>query len=381
MAASPADQGPPPIARLRLADFRNYSELALEIGSRFVVLHGDNGSGKTNLLEAVSLLTPGRGLRRATYPDMARAGGSGGFSVRGLLSSPAGEAVDALTLVQPEPGAALQRRLRLDAVPAKSVDDLLGHCRILWLTPAMDGLFTGPAGDRRRFLDRLVLSLDPSHGRRSADYERAMRSRNRLLSEDRRDAAWLGAIETEMAGLGLAIALARVETVERLKALLAARGDAPFPAAGLELSTGYPDLDLARPAGETEDEIAERLARSRPLDRAAGRTLEGPHRGDLVVTHLDKAMPAGLASTGEQKALLIGFVLAHAELVASSCGIAPILLLDEIAAHLDSGRRSALFAILDRLGVQAFMTGTDRNLFEALEGTAQMLTVSNGKVG
>ena len=378
MAAAPATAGAPPIDRLRLADFRNFQTLSLDITSRFVVLHGDNGSGKTNLLEALSLLTPGRGLRRATYPEMARASGSGGFSVRARLNGPGGDGVDALTLVQPEPGAGAVRRLRVDEVQARSVDDLLDHCRILWLTPAMDGLFSGPAGDRRRFLDRLVLTLDPSHGRRSLDYERAMRSRNRLLAEDSRDASWLGAIESEMAGLGLALALARIETVQRLANLLARRGDDPFPAAGLELVAGYPDLELARPAAETEDAIAERLANARGLDRASGRTLEGPHRADLLVTHLDKAMPAALASTGEQKALLIGLVLAHAELVAAASGIAPILLLDEIAAHLDAGRRAALYSILDRLGVQAFMTGTDRNLFEALEGRAQMLSVSNG---
>ena len=384
MAPVPAEKPGPdvPISRLRLADLRNYQSLSLDIVSRFVVLFGDNGSGKTNLLEAVSLLTPGRGLRRATYPEIARANGSGGFSVRADLRAPDGEIVDALTLVLPQADTAPQRKLRLDGAPAKSVDELLDHCRILWLTPAMDGLFTGPAGDRRRFLDRLVLTLDPAHGRRSADYERAMRSRNRLLSEDRREDAWLAGIEEQMAGLGLAIALARVETVQRLAALLSARreGAGPFPAAGLELSTGYEAIDLSRPAIETEDEIAGRLARGRSLDRVAGRTLQGPHRAELSVMHLDKAMPAALASTGEQKALLIGLILAHAELVATSCGTAPVLLLDEIAAHLDPQRRAALFGIVDALGVQAFMTGTDRALFEALEGRGQMLAVSNGSI-
>ncbi len=346
------------------------------------MLYGDNGSGKTNLLEAVSLLTPGRGLRRATYRDMAREGGSGGFSVRADIVSAAEEATDALTIVRPDEGAASPRTLRLDEAPAKSLDDLLGHCRLLWLTPAMDGLFTGPAGDRRRFLDRLVLTLDPEHGRRSLDYERAMRGRNRLLAEDRRDPVWLSGLEEQMAGLGLAIALARAETVQRLGALLAARreGAGPFPAAELELSTGYGPLDLSRPAAETEDEIAARLASGRAQDRAAGRTLEGPHRAELTVTHLDKNMPAALASTGEQKALLIGLILAHAGLVANSCGLPPILLLDEIAAHLDPARRAALFGIVESLGVQCFMTGTDEALFSAIADTARMLRVDKGAI-
>ncbi len=344
-----------------------------------MVLSGDNGAGKTNLLEAVSLLTPGRGLRRAAYGEIARAGGSGGFSVKARLAS-GGEEVEALTMVRAEPGSPPARTLKLDGAPARSVDELQAHCRLLWLTPSMDGLFTGPAGDRRRFLDRLVLTLDPEHGRRSSDYERAMRGRNRLLSEDRRDESWLGALEEQMAALGLAIALARSQTAQRLSMLLANRRAGSFPAAGLALLSGYEPLDFHRPAVEIEDEIARRLSRSRALDRAAGRTLEGPHRGDLSVTHLDKAMPAALASTGEQKALLVGLILAQAELVSETSGLPPFLLLDEIAAHLDPGRRAALFDIVERLGVQSFMTGTDAALFEALEGRAQMLTVCEGAV-
>lgn len=358
---------------------RNYAALDLALTSRFVVLHGNNGSGKTNLLEAVSLLTPGRGLRRASYSEIARVGGSGGFSVKACIEAN-GEEVEALTLVRPEAGAPLSRSLRLDGVTVKSVDELQAHCRILWLTPAMDGLFTGPAADRRRFLDRLVLTIDPEHGRRASDYEKAMRGRNRLLAEDRRDDSWLSALEEQMAGLGLAMALARAETAQRLTALLRTRRGAPFPSAGLDLLSGYEALDMERPAADVEDEIALRLKRARALDRAAGRTLEGPHRADLAVAHLDKAMPAHLASTGEQKALLIGLILAQAELVAERSGLPPFLLLDEIAAHLDPGRRAALFDIVERLGVQSFMTGTDAALFEALEGRAQMLTVSEGTV-
>lgn len=376
------EPGPGRVTELRLADFRNYTTLRLDIGSRFVVLAGDNGAGKTNLIEAVSLLTPGRGLRRATYGEMARVDGSGGFSVRAGITRFDDEPADVLTLMRPEAGVGPQRQVRIDAVTARSADELLGLCRILWLTPAMDGLFTGPTADRRRFLDRLVLTLHPEHGRRSTDFEKAMRGRNRLLAEDRADDSWLLGIEIQMAELGLAIALARAETVHRLAAAIhnGPAADGTFPLAGLELDSGYGPLDLSRAGIDVEDEIAARLRRSRGLDRAAGRTLEGPHRADLVVTHLEKSMPAGLASTGEQKALLIGLVLAHADLVRQSSSLPPILLLDEIAAHLDPGRRATLFDILDRIGVQSFMTGTDRALFDALEGRAQILAATNGSL-
>lgn len=368
------------ITELRLADFRNYETLKLGLAGRFVVLAGENGAGKTNLMEAVSLLTPGRGLRRAAYPDMARAGGSGGFSVRAALCSQ-GEDVDIATIVRPEGPNGLSRIVRINETPARSADEMLDHLRIVWLTPAMDGLFTGPGGDRRRFLDRLVLTVDPAHGRRAADYERAMRQRNRLLSENRNDDVWLSGIEAQMAELGLAMAIARAELVALLRAMIDEAPDgSPFPKADLTVSSGYPSDDLGRASVDLEDEVRARLARQRGIDRAAGRTLEGPHRADLSVFHRAKSMPAALSSTGEQKALLIGLILAHAKLVRTISGIAPILLLDEIAAHLDPGRRAALFDIVDGLAVQAFMTGTDAGLFEALEGRAQMLSVSQGRV-
>ncbi len=369
---------------LGLVDFRNYDTLNLSIRSRFVVLHGDNGSGKTNLLEALSLLSPGKGLRRAAYGEIARTGAngaSGGFSVRARLGPPSAddEPTDVLTLVRPDEGTA-QRVVRIDGTTARSTDELLDHLRVVWLTPAMDGLFTGPAGDRRRFLDRMVLTVDPGHGRRTMDYEKAMRGRNRLLSDDRLDDRWLAGIERQMAELGLAIALARADLVARIAGHLDAASASPFPVADLELRSGYEGLSLEGAAVDLEDGVAERLARRRMVDRAAGRTLEGPHRGDLLVAHRAKGMPAALSSTGEQKALLIGLVLAHARLVETSAGMAPLLLLDEIAAHLDPGRRAALFDILDGLGVQSFLTGTDAALFTALEGRAQMLHVENGAV-
>ncbi|WP_061937492.1 DNA replication/repair protein RecF [Aureimonas sp. AU22] len=372
------------VTGLGLVDFRNYETLNLAIRSPFVVLHGDNGSGKTNLLEALSLLSPGKGLRRAAYGEIARTAAStatGGFSVRARLAAdaPEDEPTDILTLVRPDEGTP-QRVLRIDGTTARSTDELLDLLRVIWLTPSMDGLFTGPGTERRRFLDRMVLTVDPGHGRRTVDYEKAMRGRNRLLADDRLDDRWLAGIERQMAELGLAIALARADLTARLAGLLDAASASPFPVAGLDLQSGYEDLVLEGAAVDLEDQVAERLARRRMVDRAAGRTLAGPHRGDLVVTHRAKAMPAALSSTGEQKALLIGLVLAHARLVEASSGMAPVLLLDEIAAHLDPGRRAALFDILDGLGVQSFLTGTDAALFEALDGRAQMLCVANGAV-
>ena len=285
------------------------------------------------------------------------------------------------TKVQPEGAGPVSRSVRIDETQARTADEMLELLRVVWLTPAMDGLFTGPGGDRRRFLDRMVLAVDPGHGRRATDYERAVRSRNRLLSEDRLDDAWLSGLETQMAELGVAMALARRELVGMLAGLIArAPPDNPFPKAGLTLSSGYDDLDLSGPAADAEDAVRARLTASRMLDRGAGRTLEGAHRAELHVTHLAKDMPAALSSTGEQKALLVGLVLAHARLVASLSSLPPVLLLDEIAAHLDPNRRAALFDLIADLGVQAFMTGTDAALFAALGDRAQMLEVAGGAV-
>ena len=378
-AQAPSQAG---LTALRLVDFRNYDALSVSLRSRFVVLAGDNGAGKTNLMEAVSLLTPGRGLRRASYGEIARSGGgsSGGFAVHAQAEGPLGE-VRLATFVKPDATDGPQRVVRIDETVARSADDLLDHLRILWLTPAMDGLFTGPAADRRRFLDRMVLAIDPAHGRRAADYERAMRQRNRLLCEPRLDDVWVSGIETQMAELGVAMAMARAELVGLLAAMIAEMpDDAPFPKADLALAGGYSFAFDAKPASDLEDEARDGLRLARGADRQAGRTLEGPHRADLAVSHRAKAMPAALSSTGEQKALLIGVVLAHARLVRGVSGMAPILLLDEIAAHLDPGRRAGLFDIVEALEVQSFMTGTDASLFEALGARAQHLSVANGRI-
>lgn len=366
------------LSRLKLTDFRNYAEAALALDGRHVVLTGENGAGKTNLLEAVSFLSPGRGLRRAVLADVTRVGAAGGFSIFADVDGMEGE-VSIGTGIEAGEGEAVTRKLRVNGTPAKSTEELSDHLSVLWLTPAMDGLFTGPSSDRRRFLDRLVLSLDPAHGRRAADFERTMRSRNRLLSEGRFDPAWLSAIEAQMAGLGIAMAAARNEMLGLLRTLSAASGETPFPSPVLSLQ-GFMDGAGDKPAAELEDDYLSMLRENRYRDAAAGRTLEGPHRSDLLVRHREKDMEAERCSTGEQKALLIGLVLAHARLTANMTGFAPVLLLDEIAAHLDEGRRAALFDLVHDLGGQSFMTGTDKAMFAALADRAQFFTVSHGAV-
>ncbi len=368
------------ITRLTLTNFRNYAALSVELRPGAVVLTGDNGAGKTNLLEAVSLLTPGRGLRRAPYAEVAREGGDDGFALHARLDGPAGPVEIGTGVLGGEAGEN-GRRVRINGAPARSAEDMLEWLRVVWLTPAMDSLFTGPAGDRRRFLDRLVLAIDAGHGQRAIDYEKAMRGRNRLLAEGSRDGAWFDAIETQMAETGTAIAAARAEMVRLLAAMIARLpGDSPFPQAEIGLAGELEAAVGAMPAVDAEERFRRALAAGRERDRAAGRTLEGPHRSDLVVRHRPKAMPAELCSTGEQKALLVGLVLSHARLTGEMSGLAPILLLDEIAAHLDAGRRAALFSILEELNCQAFMTGTDAALFSSLAGRAQFLTVDHGTV-
>lgn len=367
------------ISKLTLTNFRNYSALSLDLKPGAVVFTGDNGAGKTNLLEAISLLTPGRGLRRAPYGDVSRDGSAGSFTVHAHIEGEFGD-VEIGTGTSGMEGEA-GRRVRINGTNAKSADDMLDWLRVVWLTPAMDTLFTGSAGDRRRFIDRLVLAIDAGHGQRALDYEKAMRGRNRLLAEDQRDRQWFEAIETQMAETGVAIAAARAEMVRLLAAMidkLPASG--PFPQADIAIAGTLESQIDHQPAVEIEEAFRRMLADGRERDRAAGRTLEGPHRSDLIVSHRPKAMPADLCSTGEQKALLVGIVISHARLCGEMSGTVPILLLDEIAAHLDAGRRAALFSILQELGCQAFMTGTEPALFSSLHDTAQFLTVDHGSV-
>lgn len=368
------------LSALKLTDFRNYAELALTFDARPVVLTGPNGAGKTNILEAVSLLSPGRGLRRARLGDIARHDGDGRWAVAAKVSRPGGE-TDIGTGLAGEDGPARQRSVRINHAPAPSSQALLEYLRVVWLTPAMDGLFTGAASDRRRFLDRLVLAIDTRHADRVNAYDRAMRERNRLFAEGRNDASWLDALEAQMAEHGVAIAAARRECVALLGDAIAAAGlDGPFPAALLAVAGAVEDDLAAASATEAEDRFRRALEGGRFADRAAKRALAGPHLSDLAVTHAPKRMPAADCSTGEQKALLVGIVLAHARLIARLTGETPILLLDEIGAHLDEARRADLFRILLALGSQAWLTGTDPEPFRALGEDGQFMAVADGTV-
>lgn len=352
------------LTRLVLTDFRNHAAATIAPDAGFVVLTGENGAGKTNILEAVSLLAPGRGLRRAALGDMARQGGSGGFGVAARLSGDVEIATGTLA-------TAPERRLVRIQGAGVAATALAEWLTVLWLTPAMDRLFVEPAGERRRFLDRLTLALFPAHAVHANRYEAAMRARNRLLADMdrgvRADPAWLGALEVQMAEHGHAIDTARRALVDLLDARIADQPEGVFARAGLAIE------------GWQGNALAEELASGRRRDAAAGRALAGPHRCDLAVTHLGKHQPAGLCSTGEQKALLLGLILAHADLIAERTGGRPVLLLDEVAAHLDPGRRAALFDRLADKG-QVWMTGTERALFAELGGAATRLNVGSGGI-
>jgi DNA replication and repair protein RecF len=374
------------VERLSLINFRNYDALTLGLGPEPVVLVGANGSGKTNILEAVSLLAPGQGLRQAPFPDLARNSGDGGWTDSARVHTGFG-AIDIGTgLVASQASSDRTGRIvRIDGETKSGSGALADYVEMVWVTPATDGLFTGPGTERRRFLDRLILCFDTAHRTRAGKFERAMAQRNRLLADGVTTGAQLDGLELVMAETGIALAAARAEAVAALAGVTARRRernpDSPFPWSSVALE-GTIDRDLAQQAAvDVEDGYVAELRDTRLRDRGAGRTLSGPHRTDLIVSHGPKTMPARLCSTGEQKALLLGLVLAHAELVAERRnGVAPILLLDEIAAHLDEARRAALFAELLRLGTQAWMTGTDAEAFSALVGSAQFWTVEAGRV-
>ena len=348
-----------PVTRLALTDFRSYGSALIEPGLGFVLLSGDNGAGKTNLLEAVSLLSPGRGLRSAALSEMARNDGEGGFGVSARLDE--SEIGTGTLATAPE-----RRQVRVNGAPA-SVNSLSEWLSVLWLTPAMDRLFIGSAGDRRRFLDRLVLALEPSHAHHSSRYEAAMRARTKLLVDEApADPSWLTALEQQMAEHGSAIGEARARTVAELEHRLDAAPDDEFARAAIRLE-GWEGGDLSS-----------QLRDGRSRDAAAGRATVGPHRQDLLVSHRAKAMDAARSSTGEQKALLLGLVLAHAEVVSEKRDDPPILLLDEVAAHLDPKRRAALFARLEGRG-QVWMTATEAALFDGVT-QASRFHVEGGSV-
>ena len=366
------------VERLTLTDFRSHASLSHTFDSRPVVITGPNGAGKTNLIEAISLLAPGQGLRRAPYPEIARTG-TDAWAVAARVHTAAGR-VDIGTGLSGAGAASSRtgRAVRIDGEPQTGSGILADYVEMIWLTPAMDGLFTGSGTERRRFLDRMILCFDPGYRTRVNHFERAMSQRNRLLEDGVREPARLEGLEIVMAETGVAIAAARAETVAALATTIAARRArdtaSAFPWAMLMLE-GRLERELAvRPAVEVEDQYARALAMGRDRDRAAGRALDGPHRSDLIVGHGPKSAPARQCSTGEQKALMVGLVLAHAELIAERrSGTAPILLLDEIAAHLDAERRAALFDEIVALGTQAWMTGTDLDAFAALGTRAQSL--------
>jgi DNA replication and repair protein RecF len=374
------------VERLTLTNFRSYASLMLEAGPEPQVLIGANGAGKTNLLEAISMLAPGQGLRRVTYTDLARGAGDGGWAVSARVHAHPGT-VDIGTGLQATNGTSERqnRIVRVNGAPAGGTSALSDYLDLAWVTPAMDGLFTGPASERRRFLDRLIVCFDAGYRTRANRFERAMQQRNRLLADGVRDEARFEGLELQMAEMGTAIAAARAEAVAGLAAIIAERDarepDSPFPAAALAIE-GALEADLERMAAvDVEETYAIVLRDHRERDRAAGRTLDGPHRSDLLVSHAPKGMPARLCSSGEQKALLLGLVLAHAELVARRHeGVAPILLLDEVTAHLDEARRAALFAEILRLGTQAWMTGTDAQAFAALTREARFWGVEDGSL-
>ena len=368
------------IRRLTLSNVRSYHAASLDVGGNLVVLVGPNGAGKTNLIEAISFLVPGRGLRRATFEEVAFAEGDGSWAVSAEIEGMLGLATLGTGIEPPVEGETAVRKCRVDREPVASAAAFADHLRVVWLTPAMDQLFAGPGSERRRFLDRLALAVDAEHSSRVSALERSLRSRNRLLEEARPDPHWLDAVEHETAELAVAVAALRAETVRRLQAALAARKDDAFPSAEIALDGWMEQLLPEHPAVEIEDRYRAVLRDNRARDAAAGRTLDGPHLTDLTVVYPPKNISAADASTGEQKALLIGLVLAHAGLIAEMTGFAPLLLLDEVVAHLDPDRRAALYDALERLGAQVWMTGADPAAFAEIAGRAELFAVSPGRV-
>lgn len=379
MSAIPAAGRSVAVRRLTLTDFRNYAALRLDLDPAPVVLIGPNGAGKTNLLEAVSLLTPGRGLRRARIGDMDRraggaAAGVGGWGVAAEVDSMVGP----VQIGTGREAGSERRSVRINGA-ASSAQALSGYLGAVWVTPQMNQIFLESAGNRRRFLDRLIFATDPAHAGRVTSYEQAMRDRARLLKDrgaDGADKTWLSALEAQMAERGVAVAAARLDMTDRL-GRVAADGFGPFPGAAVALEGEVESWLANGPALAAEDMFRDRLAAGRGQDATIGGAAVGPHRCDLRVRHLAKDMDADQCSTGEQKALLMALVLAHARLLSAERGAIPLLLLDEVAAHLDEARRAALFDAITAFGAQAWATGTDAAVFAPLAGVAQAYDVAD----
>jgi len=371
------------VEQLKLTNFRNYERASVSLDERPVVLVGDNGAGKTNLLEAVSLLGPGQGLRGRDYGELARKDGPGGWAVAATVMSLEGvvEIGTGFGLVGGSEGTGRSVRV---AGKDQSAGALAHYVQLVWVIPEMDGLFTGPASERRRFLDRLMLAIDPKMSGPRGRYDRAMRQRNRLFQMREGSPSLFAGLEEQMAEAGVAIAAARLDAVARLSALIQAtheaRGPGPFPFAVLSLEGTLERALMERPAVEVEDDYVSLLSETRDRDRLAGRALAGPHLSDLIVVHGPHNAPAGDCSSGEQKALLLGLVLAKARLIRELSGAAPLVLFDEVAAHLDGARREALFDEILDLKAQAWMTGTDRQTFDSLASQAQILAVNRGRI-
>ncbi len=370
------------IQRLTLTHFRNYRAATVRASADIVVLAGPNGAGKTNCLEAISFLTPGRGLRRATLDDVADNEGDGSWAVSAEVEGALGLATLGTGIDPPQADTtSTARRCRIDREPVTSAAAFGDHLRMVWLTPAMDGLFMGAASERRRFFDRLVLAIDSDHSSRVSALERSLRSRNRLLEDRNFDTHWCDAVERETAELAVAVAAMRGETVKRLSATLTAReATSAFPTARIALDGWMENALMSEPGTSVEDRYRQILREGRARDAASGRTLDGPHLTDLEVIYAPKNSPAKDASTGEQKALLIGLVIAHAGLVAEMTGITPLLLLDEVVAHLDPNRRAALFDALAQLGAQVWITGADVLAFSDIAARAEIFQVEAGKI-
>jgi DNA replication and repair protein RecF len=366
------------VTRLDLSDFRCYRAARIDLDARPVVLAGPNGAGKTNLLEAVSFLAPGRGLRRARLTEIDRIGGSGAWAMAATVSTAAGP-VAIGTGRDPEGEGRERRLVRVDGMPQRGQAMLAGIMGVVWLTPQMDRLFLEGSPGRRRFVDRLVFGFDPDHAGRVAAYEHALRERGRLLRERAFDRAWFDAVESQLAGQGVAIAAARRELAAAIDHA-AAEGVGPFPLPRLAMAGQVEEWLDEMPALAVEDRLREALAAGRRGDAESGGAAAGPHRSDLKVRHAAKEMPAEQCSTGEQKALLLAIVLADVRLQAAARGVPPILLLDEVAAHLDQERRTHLYDEILALGVQAWLTGTDAELFAPLAGAAQHFRVADAIV-
>ena len=383
------------LSTVMLSNFRSYDQVRLEnLSSGLIVLYGPNGAGKTNVLEAVSMLVPGRGMRGAKNEEIQKCAAQQGWAVSGTAQQEFGE----VRLGTGLDVASGKRAIRIDGQSARGQNALADYMACVWLTPQMDRLFLDSTSQRRKFFDRLVYAFDPAHAGRVTRYENALGQRSRILRESAEkqatpDDSWLSSLESQMAASACAIAAARQSFIKRLQDVCAESSGGsfgessnvrtpgnPFPCARLQLRGTLEELLGHTAALDVEDMFKEQLRHSRPRDAIVGGAQTGPHKTDLLVSYAAKNMPAEQCSTGEQKALLIGIILAHAKLIAAERGAPPILLLDEVAAHLDEDRRAALYRLLQDLGGQVWLTGTDANLFDAIQGKAQFFSVSSGKI-